>query len=257
VTVTEWMWARWRERQGLWFLLIVVVICVIAIALAPAGGYWRWWPHGKPALFRLNDQLVLAIPPEYQKFWLQGDRVVRAPASPQAIPSVPEVSFSFFLPHYSGYTPRNFKRELDPDRVDVVALGAADAAEGETGASGYYPPNLLDRILEGGGDPHARETHGLRCYQPAGLSGDRWLCFGPLGEEPSRQIMLWVDLPPYEPSVREPMMQAVYFTPRYGGMKITWRAHATHLAAWHEIDTRIWGLISQWNVADSLAHEAE
>jgi hypothetical protein len=205
----------------------------------------------------LNEHLVLAIPPEYQKFWLQGNEVVRAPASRQAVPNVSDVSFSLFLPRYTGFTPSNFKRDLDVDRVDVVSLGAADPGEGEPGASGYYPPNLLERILATGGDPHARDVHGLRCYQPTGLSGDRWLCFGPVGEEPSRQIMLWVDLPPYEPGVRDPTMQAIYFTPRYGGMKITWRAHASHLAAWHDIDTRIWDLVAQWNVADSLAHQAE
>jgi hypothetical protein len=204
----------------------------------------------------LNDQLVLAIPPEYQEFWRQGNEVVRAPASPRVVPRVPRVSFSFFLPRYTGFTPRNFKREVDADRVDVLELGAADPAEGAPGASGYYPPNLIDRITAVAGDLHARETHALRCYQPAGLSGDRWLCFGPVGEEPSRQITLWVDLPPYEPGVRSPTMEAVYFTPRYGGLKITWRADASHLAAWHEIDTRIWDLIGQWNVTDSIEHQA-
>lgn len=244
----------WRERQGLWFALIVLAIVVLAISMTPSGQYWRWWPHGRPALFRINDALVLAIPPEYQKFWLQGDRVVRAPASAQSIPLASEVSFSFFLPHYDGYTPHNFERALDPDRVDVVALGAADPAEGEPGASGYYPPNMLDRIVSGGVDAHPRDLHALRCYQPAGLARDRWICFGPIGAEPSEQIMLWVNLPPYEPSEPFPTIQAMYFTKRFGGLKITWRAHASHLAEWREIDAHIWELVSQWNVKDSLAH---
>jgi len=246
------LWSRWRERQGLLFFLCVIAVCAIAVALTPAGGYWRAWPHGRPGLYRINDRLVLAIPPEYQRFWLQGAEVVRAPAAASAIPRVPSVSFSFFLPHYSGFTPRNFRRDIDAARVDVVALAPATAADGQPGTSAFYTPNILDRILASTGEGRGRELHGLRCYQPSGLGGDQWLCFGPVGEEPSRQIMLWTALPPYQPDEGVPMMRAQYYTARYGGLKISWRAQAAHLAQWRDIDAHIWELVSQWNVADTL-----
>jgi len=244
---------RWRDRQGLIFFMVVLALCALAVALTPTGGYWRAWPHGRPGLYRLNERLVLSIPPEYQRFWLQGAEVVRAPAAASAIPRVASVSFSFFLPHYSGYTPSNFRRDFDEDRVDVTSLAVAGEADGKPGASAYYTPNLLNRVLAGGGEGQARELDGLRCYQPAGLTGDQWLCFGPVGEEPSRQIMLWTALPPFQPDRGVPLMRAQYFSTRYGGLKINWRTHARHLAAWRDIDARIWELISQWNVADTLA----
>lgn len=247
----------WGERQGLWFLLTVVLLVAIALAFTPSGQYWRWWPHGHPALYRINDALVLAIPPEYQRFWILKDGVVRAPASARSVPLVGHVDFSFFLPRYDGYDPSNFARVLDPDRVDVVALGAAKPGEGEPGASGYYPPNLLARLVHDGLEPNARDVHGLRCYQPLGMPRDRWICFGPIGAPPEDQLMLWVDLPPYTTDTKPPMMEAMYFTKRYGGLTVTWRAHAAHLAEWRDIDAHIWQLVAQWNVVESLPRDGE
>src|ERR1700689_1890230 len=50
--------------------------------------YLRYWPQGHPALFKLKTDLVLAVPPEFQKFWLQRDQVVRVPTPLNQLPVV-------------------------------------------------------------------------------------------------------------------------------------------------------------------------
>jgi hypothetical protein len=37
--------------------------------------YYREWPQGRPALFRLSNNMTFAIPPQYMRFWIQKDRV--------------------------------------------------------------------------------------------------------------------------------------------------------------------------------------
>src|SRR5580658_4173479 len=109
--------------------------------------YFRYWPHGRAALFKLKDDLVLAIPPQYQKFWLQKELVVREPAQASQIPKVEAVAFDFFLPEFSGYTPQNYLNNFNEDKVEVVELEAVDPAQTEPDAPGYYPPNMLKRAL--------------------------------------------------------------------------------------------------------------
>ena len=46
-----------------------------------------------------------------------------------------------------------------------------------------------------------------------------------------------------------PLMQARYFSRRYGGVRIAWRTHVRNFSRWREIDAQIWKFIDAWNVA--------
>src|SRR5205823_11301382 len=46
-----------------------------------------------------------------------------------------------------------------------------------------------------------------------------------------------------------PLLQARYYSRRYGGVRIAWRAHVSNLPRWHDIDAQIWKFIDAWNVA--------
>jgi len=43
-------------------------------------------------------------------------------------------------------------------------------------------------------------------------------------------------------------MQARYFTPMYGGLRIVWRTNAKNLPNWQVIDAAIWRFIKEWNL---------
>jgi hypothetical protein len=215
--------------------------------------YFREWPNGRPALFKIKDKLILAIPPQYQKFWYQGDKVVRAPAPVSQIKQVPSIGFEFFMPGFSGYTPQNYQIEFDERRVDVIEVQPADPAQMAPDAPGEYPPNMLKRVLGSILDPNDyQDLYGLRCYRYfPGFHTDQTVCYGKRDPTNGEDIMLDVTVPPYQISTRFPNMQARYFSQRFGGLRIVWRTHASNLSRWHDIDAQIWQFIAAWNVADS------
>jgi hypothetical protein len=51
-------------------------------------------------------------------------------------------------------------------------------------------------------------------------------------------------------------MKANYFSRRYGGVRIAWRAQARNLPHWHDIDAQIWKFIDAWNVASAATAPA-
>jgi hypothetical protein len=87
--------------------------------LDPESLYAKRWP-GRSALFRLNEELGFEVPPGYMPFWYDGaGELVRPPAKWDQIPIVQSLGFSFFMPDFRGYTPDNYLREFDEDRVKV------------------------------------------------------------------------------------------------------------------------------------------
>jgi hypothetical protein len=223
--------------------------------LDPASTYARTWP-GRPALVKLNDRLVLAIPPQFQKFWLQRDwitgrdLVARPPTPLEKVPVWGRTAFSFHLPDFGGFTPDNYQQDFDPNRVEVVYLETADPGMAAKGATGSYPPNMIERLRKFGSlvEDSVQELHGLKCYRTRGNTDHR-TCYGQRRSQPVEYILLRVPVPPYEPGVVFPIMQATYFTPCFGGLELTWRSHVRNFEHWREIDAQIWKYIEAWNVA--------
>jgi hypothetical protein len=213
--------------------------------------YFRYWPQGRPAMAKLNDNLILAIPPQYQKFWRQKDDVDRAPMAIEKIPLAPVVGFSFFMPDFSGYTPDNYATTFVPDRIDVVSLEPSDPRQVEPDAPGYYPPNMIKRIIRAGVKGDSQDLYGLKCYHTVGRQSDVLTCYGRRDDKRQEDIMLEVYVPPYERGLVNPSMQARYFTTRYGGLTLVWNTHSKNFPRWHDIDAQIWKFIDSWNIAGS------
>lgn len=223
--------------------------------------YFKEWPNGRPALFRVRSDLILAVPPQYQQFWRQDHKVARLPSPISAIPKdqVPGVSFQFFLPTFTGYTPENYSTAgdpidfFDPDEVSVIELQPANPKEIEPGAVGEYPPNMLKRSLPSILDrASARLMYGLTCYTfsfQAPETHGKFECWGRDHKAGGNYVMLETFLAPYDSWVKSPTMQARYFTPMYGGLRIVWRTNARNFSHWEEIDAQIWKFVRTWNVA--------
>jgi hypothetical protein len=203
------------------------------------------WPGGLSPPLKITDQLTLRIPLGYQR-----SAIDRGAA---AVPSTPgsfahqEARFDFFLPGFTGYTPRNYRNVIDPAKVEVVYLHAGNPHEAEADAPGEYPPNMLKRALAGSLDPNDhRDQYGLRCWRGREPS-PRLTCYG-RRDAAGEDILLTTLEPPY-PADSFPQLQARYFSRRYGGVRIEWRTHVDNLPRWREIDARIWKFIEAWRVA--------
>ncbi|HEV8018824.1 MAG TPA: hypothetical protein VGP32_09735 [Steroidobacteraceae bacterium] len=241
-------------------LSLTAVLCLCAVAAAGCGKRGstprtpgaesaqapREWPQGRSAPLKVTDQLILAIPLQYELSAIHHGEASHALMFAQSDRA--EVQFDFFLPDFTGYTLENYQNEFDPNKVEVVYLHAGDPHEAEPGAPGEYPPNMLKRALEDLLNPNDhKDMYGLRCYQGRILT-DRIACYGRRDTANREDILLYVAVPPYAPGVF-PVLQARYFTTRYGGVRIAWRTHVSNLPRWHDIDAGIWKLIDQWNVA--------
>ena len=211
----------------------------------------REWPQGRTEPLKVTDQLILSIPQQYERSAINHGKPARALISVQSDRA--EVQFDFFLPDFSGYTLQNYKNEADENKVEVVYLHAGDPHEAEPDAPGEYPPNMLKRALQDLLNPDDyKDLYGLRCYRGRML-GDRLSCYGRREEVSREDIMLYALVPPYAAGVTFPMLQARYFSKRYGGVRIAWRTHVRNLPRWHEIDAQIWKFIDAWNVAPAPA----
>lgn len=215
--------------------------------------YGKKWP-GKPALFKLSDTMLLQIPPTYQKFWEQGDKVTRPPADLSKLPSGGLIGFHFFMPDFSGFTPDNYESEFHEDRVDVIWVKPVGMGQEQPGATGSYPPNMYQRMTTGTAklDPDKyEEKYGLRCFSPRPHDLDMRTCYGLRDATTGEYILLRISVPPYEDWIKYPNMQAEYFSPQYGGVEILWRANMKHFARWQDIDSQIWKFIEAWNIRNT------
>ena len=214
--------------------------------------YAKTWP-GRPALFRLSNTVLLQIPPQYQQFWYQGDKVTRAPADLSKLPSGGQIGFEFFMPNFSGYTPENYQDEFHEDIVRVIHVKAVGMGAEKPGASGYYPPNIFEwmtsipRYIE---PDQVQERFGLRCYPNPPASKERQECFGLSLRGADEHIALWLMNPLHQSGINYPHMQAVYFSTKYGGIEVIWRTHIKNFSRWQDIDSQIWKFIDAWNISE-------
>jgi hypothetical protein len=224
---------------------------------------YEQWLTDKPSYVNFTDQLQLAIPPQHQQFWLQKDIVPRRledmPKKPMGINSG-AIAFHFFMPDFSGFTPENYDKEFHPDHVYVL-IEAQGLGQEQLGMPGGYPENIYRRMLFGemSMDLDSKEiVHGLECFRrkQKKLDGDpdSRACYGIKDDLTERMIQLDIMQPPYPNWVRHPIMQAAYFSPDHGGVRLMWRTHMKHFPRWKEIDQQIWRWIGQWNIAKPTAN---
>jgi hypothetical protein len=211
--------------------------------------YGKWWV-GQPAIFRLSDELVLAIPPQHQQFWKQRNQVVRAPADYKRLPKGGQIGFEMFMPDFSGYTPENYEVEFHQDKVEIGWVMPSDPKQMKPGAPGRHVPNMLSRLAESTIDLNLyEEKFGLKCYEPKPRPSETLLCYGIRDASTGEQIYLRIMHPTSGNTfVTNPQMQARYFSSKYGGTEILWSAHMKHFEHWQKIDQQIWNYIDQWNL---------
>ncbi|MDO8699672.1 MAG: hypothetical protein Q7J75_04530 [Rhodoferax sp.] len=119
-------------------------------------------------------------------------------------------------------------------------------------ADGGYPPNMYQRITTGVAriDPEKyEEKNGLHCFERRPNEKENQTCYGLRDAASGEYILLDITVPPYEDWIKYPHMQAKYFSPKYGGVEILWRAHMKNFSRWQDIDSQIWKFIEAWNIS--------
>ena len=229
--------------------------------LDPESMYAKTWP-GKPALVKLKDNLILAIPPQHHEFWAHRDSFTgrdlsfRPPYPVEKLPYADLAGFTMHMPDFGGFTPDNYLIGFDKNRVEVAFIAPASMNAKEPDAPGRHPPNAFKRISTG---PYRsidtekfQDKYGLRCYAPIKKESDGYLCYGRRESEIEEYILLDIMLEPYEPHHIFPMMTTKYFSVKYGGVDIAWRSHMNNWPRWKEIDAQIWKYIDAWNIAPKV-----
>jgi hypothetical protein len=215
--------------------------------------YAKHWT-GLHEWLKLNDQVILKVPPQFSSF-LSVDSNSKNYANfsetpPKEIKQVPIFGFGFHMPDFVGVTPNNYQKEFDEDAVGAYVEPASNNQSGHD-SPGYYPPNMFKRLSESLDMTNYQEKYGLRCYdyvnEPNGV-GHRQYCYGLRDRNIDEYILLDIYAPPYPDWVKQPTMQATYFTNQYGGLVMTWRAHVKYLSRWQEIDRQMWQYIEDWNL---------
>jgi len=212
---------------------------------------------GKPYWIRLENNLVFKIPAQFTAFWILKDNpeVVLSESRPTNVPLVMALGFSMFMPDFKGYTADNYRNEFDENEIKVLSIEPASRTSTVLGAPGSYPPNQFYRLQKYGViDPSKFEDkYGLRCYEEKPFNKDMGtiqICYGMRDALLDEYIPIRVYVPPYSGNAKFPIMQTTYFTKKYGGLEITWRAHAKHFSHWKAIDSQISKYIDQWNMTE-------
>ncbi len=211
--------------------------------------YYKWWTD-RPAVFKITDRVILAIPPQFQEFWRQRDQVDRMPMALEDLhQSKDQIMFSMFMPDFHGFTPENFFTTWHKDRVNVYVIYPL-ANEGEPGAPGQHTPNLMESYTA---QPQPRidperyeEIHGLRCFVKLTRSNYQH-CLGQRRSGPDEWLLL--DALPEAKLSEDPLMRTRYYSSQFGGLNVEWRASMKHFSHWKEIDQQIWKYLEAWNIA--------
>ena len=155
--------------------------------LDPDSMYAKRWP-GKPALVKLNEQLILAIPPQFHKFWAHRDPLtgrdssIRPPFPIEKLNTAKSAGFTMHMPDFEGYRPDNYLMDFDQNRVEVVQISGVSMKAMEPDAPGAYPPNIFKRVSVGqfrSFDPEKyEEKYNLRCYEKLDKDAEKQYCYG-------------------------------------------------------------------------------
>jgi hypothetical protein len=217
--------------------------------LDPESLYAKRWP-GRSALFRLNEELGFAVPPGHQPFWYDGAiEIVYPPAKWAQIPVVDSLTFRFFMPDFRGYTPDNYLREFDEDRVDVISMRWVGLGQERPGEPGRYPLNMWKGLLERSPSVAPVERDGLVCLPQSRTElGQYDFCVSTVGDGYFPLVAITVLRPPFAEWVKNPRMMARYFTPHHGGVEVVWTAHVKHVADWQIIDRQVWKFFEAWRI---------
>ena len=186
------------------------------------------------------------------------DKFINSLKRPAKARHVDALAFSMFLPDLEGYTPDNYLTEFNENEVKILSIEPAPMSIAGLDAPGLYPPNVIKRVFQNTVNSKKYEVkYGLRCYEANSNQDPEsplnyQYCYGVSDAALNEYILLEVPIPPYKSWVKFPLIQAHYFTKRYGGLDVAWRTHVNNFSRWQDIEHQLWKSIDEWNVDKKL-----
>jgi hypothetical protein len=222
-------------------------------------------PGLKQPVFKVTDQLVLAVPKEYQPRAASIDREPPKCTKTIDLPSAHFLQFVLQGNWSAGYRAQDIPTSQDgtklfqPDRVfvriepeHVSTLSPQDQRKSAQ----------LSWIARHDATEKKFEIAGLRCTVPKwNIPPVSYLCRAP-GAAADPDADPEVLSLRYFPESAPPfvLIQANYRSPKYGKTHLYWQVWTSDIAHALEIDGAIWNLISEWNILtpkETDQHEAE
>jgi hypothetical protein len=204
-------------------------------------------------VFKITDQLVLAVPKTY---FPRAASMSLGPDKCKKISDLPPAHFVQFLLQgnwSAGYRPQDIPTFRDgtkrfwPDRVFVRIepehVNTLSPEEQRKGAQLGWDMRH---------DPTEKkfEVNGLRCSVPKWMTSGAYFCRAPGGAADPDADPEVLTLK-YFPNSATPfiLVQANYRSPRYGKTHLYWQVWTSDIAHALEIDSAIWKSLSEWNLA--------
>jgi hypothetical protein len=210
-------------------------------------------PGPERPVFRINDQLVLAVP---KKNWPSAGKFDREPPECRQISDLPPAPYLTFVISgnwSAGYKPEDVpivggNKQFQPD---VVAV----RIEPEFSKFSEEEQQERQQSLRASAQQDStatREIGGLTCFVPK-LAPEWPSCFG----IPTRADAYFTTLR-YRTYGATPfiLVLADYPSSRYGGIHVFWKAWTSDVSHVPDIDVAIWKSIEDWNLLNKTEAQA-
>lgn len=212
-------------------------------------------PGPERPVFRINDQLVLAVPKQNRPY---ASSIDHEPSECRNISDLPRARFLHFVIQgnwSAGFRPEDIPledghRKFDPDYVTVRIEPATPIT-----ASAEDTKKSLDEMEKWHRD-HSSGTldiGGLTCFIPKG-GYDFFDCAGSRSKSDPDVIKLRYKAYSAPNFV---LVQAQYVSSHYGGLRVFWQAWTADPPVHaRDIDAAVWQAIEDWNVLSRVERHA-
>jgi hypothetical protein len=212
-------------------------------------------PGPERPVFKINDQLVLAVP---KKNWPSAGKLDREPPECRQISDLPLAPYLYFViwgNWSAGYKPEDVpivggKKEFQTDAVTVriereipSKLSVADQQR-------------FDRVRREGlqhDSTERREIGGLTCFVPEGWGPVWGYCSGSRTKADPDVTELRYRKDSAIPFV---LLLADYPSSRHGGIHVYWQVWTSDVSHVLDIDAAIWKSIEEWDLLNKPAAQA-
>lgn len=186
-------------------------------------------------VFRINDQLVLAVP---KKYWPSSQSIDHEPLTCTKISDLPIVRFVYF--HIQG----NWSAGYKPNEVPFGTSGQRIQPDWVEVRFESAPPRKLSAEERKAGEENRRKVEQLwgEQHQIAGLTCSVYCWKGKPGD------FDFVQLKYQGLNASFIKIYAGYQSPKYGGTAMYWEALTSDLSHWRDINDEAWKLIADWNL---------
>jgi len=202
-------------------------------------------------VFRINDQLVLAVPKKNRPYT---NSIERLPHECRTISDIPLAQFFSFViwgEWSAGYKRENVRwsdgmppKDVRPDLVSVRIEPQSAFPVSNAAVTPEQRQKAEQTLKEAQASLYegTREVGGLSCLVPKG-GVTMFHC-----SETTTQNGDGVKLDYRQLNASFVVIQADYTSSRYGGIHVYWKTVTSDVSHWRDIDEEVWKLISEWNL---------